>query len=106
MVREIVAQKPLDYYRGPEFMPGASVKTDDEIDAWIRQYAETIYHPVGSCRMGVDAKAVVDPQLRVRGVDGLRVADVSIMPMLVSGNTNAPAMMIGERVARFVLGTV
>ena len=104
MVREIVAQKPLDYFRGPEFMPGAKVKTDDEIDAWIRQFAETIYHPVGTCRMGIDAKAVVDPQLRVNGVEGLRVIDASVMPTLIGGNTNAPTIMVAEKAVDMILG--
>ena len=80
----------------------SQVNTDDEIRAAIRAHADTIYHPVGTCRMGSDERAVVDPQLRVRGVNGLRVADCSVMPTLVSGNTNAPAMMIGERAADFI----
>ncbi|MEF9996939.1 MAG: GMC oxidoreductase, partial [Burkholderiaceae bacterium] len=80
----------------------SQLETDDEIRAAIRAHADTIYHPVGTCRMGSDNAAVVDPQLRVRGVAGLRVADCSIMPTLISGNTNAPAMMIGERAADFI----
>lgn len=80
----------------------SKVETDDEIRAAIRAHADTIYHPVGTCRMGADDRAVVDPQLRVRGVSGLRVADCSIMPTLISGNTSAPAMMIGERAAAFI----
>ena len=79
------------------------MESDDQIDADIRQRAETIYHPVGTCRMGSDEKAVVDVRLRVNGVKGLRVADASIMPLLISGNTNAPCMMIGERAAQFIL---
>ena len=78
--------------------------TDAEMDAWIRETAQTIYHPVGTCKMGVDDNAVVDPQLRVRGVDGLRVADASIMPTLVGGNTNAPSIMIGEKASDLILG--
>ncbi|MEG0820725.1 MAG: GMC family oxidoreductase N-terminal domain-containing protein [Burkholderiaceae bacterium] len=80
----------------------SQLETDDEIRAAIRAHADTIYHPVGTCRMGSGNAAVVDPQLRVRGVAGLRVADCSIMPTLISGNTNAPAMMIGERAADFI----
>jgi choline dehydrogenase len=79
------------------------VESDDEILAWARQNSTTIYHPTGTCRMGVDAGAVVDPRLRVNGVRGLRVADCSIMPEIVSGNTNAPAMMIGAKLAAMVL---
>src|SRR5690606_28297875 len=93
MVREICSQNALDLYRGDEYRPGAHVRTDAEIDAWIRDNAETIYHPVGTVRMGVDDKAPVDEQLRVRGVEGLRVIDASVMPTLVGGNTNAPTIM-------------
>lgn len=80
----------------------ADARTDDEIEALIRARADTIYHPVGSCKMGQDDMAVVDPELRVHGLQGLRVVDASVMPTLVSGNTNAPAMMIGERAADFI----
>ncbi len=103
MVREIVGQKPLDHFRGAEFMPGAKVQSDADIDAWIRANAETIYHPVGTCRMGADARAVVDPQLRVQGVDGLRVVDASAMPTLVGGNTNAPTIMVAEKAVDMIL---
>ena len=104
LVREIVAQKPLDYFRGGEYMPGPNVRTDAEIDAWVRATAETIYHPVGTCRMGADARSVVDPELRVRGVDGLRVVDASVMPTLVGGNTNAPTIMVAEKAVDMILG--
>lgn len=80
-------------------MFAAAVRTDDEIRATLRERSDTIYHPVGSCRMGVDELGVVDPQLRVRGIDGLRVVDASIMPDLIGGNTNAPTIMIGEKAA-------
>jgi choline dehydrogenase len=87
-----------------EIAPGASRAVNDEILDWVRRAAETTYHPVGTCRMGQDAVAVVDARLRVHGIAGLRVADASIMPTLTSGNTNAPAIMIGEKAADMVLG--
>jgi choline dehydrogenase len=104
MGREIFAQSGLDPYRADEFAPGAAVRTDSEIEKWIRAKCETIYHPVGSCKMGPDndPMAVVDNQCRVRGLTGLRVVDASVMPTLVGGNTNAPTIMIAERVAAFM----
>jgi choline dehydrogenase-like flavoprotein len=86
-----------------EIGPGASAITDAEIVDWVRQVAETTYHPVGTCKMGADPMAVVDARLRVHGIEGLRVADASIMPVLTSGNTNAPSIMIGEKAADMVL---
>ncbi len=86
-----------------EIAPGKSRASDDEIIDWVKQAAETTYHPVGTCKMGSDAMAVVDERLRVRGIEGLRVADASIMPTLTSGNTNAPSIMIGEKAADMVL---
>ncbi|OZA79630.1 MAG: choline dehydrogenase, partial [Caulobacter sp. 39-67-4] len=106
MARKVVAQAALDPYRDAEYAPGADVRTDADLDAWIRARSETIYHPVGTCRMGAagDAMAVVDDQLRVQGVAGLRVIDASVMPTLVGGNTNAPTIMIAERAADLLLG--
>jgi choline dehydrogenase len=101
MGREILAQSGFDPYRGDEYAPGTSVRTDAEIEQWMRANCETIYHPVGTCKMGPDndPMAVVDNQCRVRGIQGLRVVDASVMPTLVGGNTNAPTIMIAERVA-------
>lgn len=104
IVRDICGQEALNLYRGDELRPGAQVRTDAEIDAWIRQNAETIYHPVGTCRMGVDDKAPVDEELRVRGVDGLRVIDASVIPTLIGGNTNAPTIMIAEKLSDMIRG--
>ena len=84
-------------------IPGVNVQSDDEMLEWIKKNAETTYHPVGTCKMGRDPMAVVDDQLRVHGMQGLRVADASIMPTLTSGNTNAPSIMIGEKASRMVL---
>ncbi len=104
--RDIVAQHAFDPYRGAEYAPGAEVTTDAEIDAYLRARVESIYHPVGTCKMGSDTMAVVDDRLRVRGVEALRVVDASVMPTLVTGNTNAPTIMIAERAADFIRGTV
>jgi choline dehydrogenase-like flavoprotein len=78
------------------------VRTDDDIRNVLRQRVDTVYHPVGTCKMGIDAMAVVDPKLKVHGVQGLRVADASIMPTLIGGNTNAPSIMIGEKCADMI----
>ena len=102
--REIFAQRPYDDFRGAEYAPGAAMQSDAELDAYIRATANTLYHPVGTCKMGVDELAVVDPQLRVRGIDALRVIDAAVMPMVTSGNTNFPVMMIAEKAADLILG--
>ncbi|MBM3602088.1 MAG: choline dehydrogenase [Alphaproteobacteria bacterium] len=104
LTREIFAQKAFDPYRGPEMLPGAHVETDAEIDAFVRARSDSAYHPCGTCKMGNDAMAVVDGGLRVRGLDGLRVVDASIMPSVVSGNLNAPTIMIGEKASDMILG--
>ena len=87
-----------------EYAPGPDVQTRDEIKHFMQQQGGTIHHPVGTCKMGEDAAAVVDSRLRVHGLAGLRVADASIMPTLTTGNTNAPAIMIGEKCADFIRG--
>jgi choline dehydrogenase-like flavoprotein len=102
--REIFAATPFDPYRGDEIFPGSAVQSDDDIVAFIRRKAETVYHPVGTCRMGSDGDAVVDSELRVHSVAGLRVVDASVMPTLPGGNTNAPTVMIAERAADLILG--
>ena len=106
MVRDVVAQLAFDAYRGPELAPGDAVQSDAELTAWLRANAMTTFHPVGTCRMGTDPMAVVDARLAVRGIAGLRVADASVMPVITSGNTNAPAIMIGEKAAEFIGGGV
>jgi len=102
--REIAQAEPFDEIRGKEIWPGEDVQTDDEIEAHVRETCHTVYHPIGTCKMGpaTDDMSVVDPKLRVKGVEDLRVADASIMPKIVSGNTNAPAIAIGERAAELV----
>ena len=102
--RQIFAQDAFAPYRGEELFPGASVQDDAALLAFIERKAESIYHPVGTCKIGAaeDPHAVVDPKLRVRGVDGLRVVDASVMPKLIGGNTNGPTMMIAERAADLI----
>jgi choline dehydrogenase len=104
-VRRLVAAPPLAWLGAHEFAPGPQVGSDEELLDFVTRTAETTYHPVGTCKMGNDATAVVDDSLRVRGIFGLRVADASIMPTLTSGNTNAPSIMIGEKAARLLLET-
>ena len=90
-----------------ELFPGAGTgDDDDELEADLRRRVELLYHPVGTCRMGTDDESVVDEELRVRGVEGLRVADASIMPTITGGNTNAPTIMIGERASDLIRGRV
>jgi choline dehydrogenase-like flavoprotein len=100
--REICAHPELREHLQEELSPGAHRASDSELIDEIRLRATTVYHPVGSCKMGVGEMAVVDSRLKVRGVDGLRVADASIMPEITGGNTNAPSMMIGERAAALI----
>jgi choline dehydrogenase-like flavoprotein len=102
--REILAQPAMRAYTGEEVFPGLNVRSDEALLTYISERAKTVYHPVGTCKMGDDDLAVVDPQLRVRGLRNLRVVDASIMPNLISGNTNAPSIMIGEKAADMILG--
>jgi len=104
LTREIFAQSAFDRFRDEELSPGVQVQTDAEIDAHIRQNAETAYHPAGTCRMGIDPMAVTDGQGRVHGVRGLRVVDASLMPLITSGNLNAPTIMMAEKLADAVRG--
>jgi choline dehydrogenase len=100
--REIFSSKLFDQYRGKEWWPGDSAKDDEGIAEHVRNTSETLYHPVGTCRMGKDAMAVVDDRLRVRGVEGLRVVDASVIPIQTTGHTNAPTMMIAEKAADLI----
>ncbi|WP_310227390.1 GMC oxidoreductase [Sphingobium xenophagum] len=102
--RRILAQPAFAPLVDREIGPGPEVRSDDELDAYIRETASPTYQMAGTCKMGDDDMAVVDSSLRVHGIDGLRVADASIMPLLVSGNTNAPVIMIAEKASDMVLG--
>jgi choline dehydrogenase len=104
LAREIASAACLTRYRGDEVAPGPSVVSDDALRADIRLRCNTIFHPVGTCRMGTDDQAVVDPELRLRGLSGLRIADGSIMPTIVGGNTHAPIVMIAEKASDMVRG--
>ena len=104
LTREILAQPAMACFRGEELAPGPGAQSDADIDAFIRQGVETCYHPVGTCRMGVGGDCVVDAECRVHGIDALRVVDASIMPAIVSGNTNAPTIMIAERASDLMRG--
>ena len=106
LTREIFQQKALEPYKGRELQPGEHLQTDEELDSFIRDHAESAYHPCGTCRMGspADPMAVVDPHCRVIGMEGLRVADSSIMPRVTNGNLNGPTLMIGEKASDHILG--
>ena len=104
LIREMYSQGPLGEMIDKEIKPGPGVVTDDEIDAYLRKSMELDHHPVGTCAMGINDEAVVDPQLRVSGVEGLRVVDASVMPVTIGGHTTAPTIMIAEKAADMILG--
>ncbi|MEO0358126.1 MAG: GMC oxidoreductase, partial [Pseudomonadota bacterium] len=106
LTRDIFGQAAFDEFRGKEIQPGADVVSDDALDDFIREHVESAYHPCGTCKMGAasDPMSVVDPECRVIGVDGLRVADSSIFPRITYGNLNAPSIMTGEKASDHILG--
>ena len=104
LARRVLSQEPLAAFVESEMLPGAEAVSDDDLRAHIRQLSQTLYHPAGTCRMGSDPLAVVDPALRVRGIEGLRIADASVIPELPSGHTNWPTVMIAERAADLIAG--
>jgi choline dehydrogenase len=104
LTRDIIAQPAFDKYRGREISPGPSVQSDEELDNFVKQHAETAYHPCGSCRMGEGEMAVTDSQGRVHGLEGLRVVDASLFPVIPTGNLNAPTIMLAEKIADRIRG--
>jgi choline dehydrogenase len=102
LAREVTSKPPLAEAAAREIYPGADVADDGDIEAYVRRNVQLLYHPVGTCRMGTGDDAVVDPHLRVRGIDSLRVVDASVMPQIPGGNTNAPTIMIAERAADLI----
>jgi choline dehydrogenase len=106
LARELVGTEPLRSMYRRELFPGDDVRTDDELEADLRRRVELLYHPSGTCRMGTDETAVVDAELRVRGIDGLRVVDASIFPLIPGGNTNAPTIAVAERASDLIRGRV
>jgi choline dehydrogenase len=106
LAREVIHDRALDDFRGEELAPGAGITGRQSLGDYVRANASTLWHPTGTCRMGPGSDGVVDSELRVKGIDRLRVADASIMPAIVSGNTNAASIMIGERAADLVAATI
>ena len=104
LTREIFAQPALDPFRGSEITPGPHLQSDEQLDRFLRAELQTAYHPCGTCKMGTDSEAVVDPECKLHGLEGLRVVDSSIMPMIPSGNLNAPTIMLAEKAADMILG--
>jgi choline dehydrogenase len=103
MIRRITSQSPLESYRGSEITPGEHVVTDGDLLNWVKLTSSTLWHGSSTCRMGSDTRSVVDASLQVRGVERLRVADASIMPNIIGGNTSIPSMMIAEKCADMML---
>jgi choline dehydrogenase len=104
LCRRILRTPAFAKYRAQEYLPGSGVETDAEMESFIRANAVTVHHPVGTCQMGAGADAVLDAELRVRGLEALRVADASVFPSIPGGNINAPTIMVAERAADFMLG--
>jgi choline dehydrogenase-like flavoprotein len=104
LVRELCDTPAFAPYRATEVRPGRRLGSDAELRAYLREATATVHHPVGSCRMGIDSTAVVDPTLKVRGTDALRVVDAAIFPGIVGGNTNAPIVMVAEKAAALITG--
>lgn len=102
--RELTRQPSLAAFTGEEIFPGAQIQSDSEVEDWLRENCHSSYHPSGTCKMGADPMAVVDPECKVIGIDRLRVADASIMPIIPSANLNCPTMMIGEKASDMILG--
>ncbi len=102
LMRQLFQSNAFNEFRGKEIAPGSHIQSDAPLEAYIRDTCSTVWHPVGTCKMGTDPMAVVDPELRVHGIEGLRVVDASIMPTITTGNTNAPTMMIGEKAADLI----
>ncbi|BDI19302.1 choline dehydrogenase [Nostoc cf. commune SO-36] len=102
LIRQLFQTSAFDNFHGDEIAPGSHVQSDAALEAYIRDTCSTVWHPVGTCKMGIDSMAVVDPELRVHGIEGLRVVDASIMPTITTGNTNAPTIMIGEKAADLI----
>jgi choline dehydrogenase len=105
LIRELFHTSAFDEFRGKELAPGADMTSDEALEAYIRETCGTVFHPVGTCKMGTDLMAVVDPKLRVHGIEGLRVVDASIMPTIITGHTNAPVIAIGEKAADLIKAT-
>jgi choline dehydrogenase len=103
--REILSQPALREVSGEELMPGAGVRSNADVDAWIRQNAQSAYHPCGTCPMGEPGRSVVDGEGRVHGIEGLRVVDASIFPMITNGNLNAPTIMVAEKIVAGMTGS-
>jgi choline dehydrogenase len=106
LARQLCDTPAFAPYRATEVRPGRSVRSDADLKTYLREAAATVHHPVGSCRMGIDSLAVVDPTLRVRGIDALRVVDAAVFPGIVGGNTNAPIVMVAEKAAALITGRI